>query len=100
VLILYGKHDQIVPREPTCEWLRNLPTENKARKEIIIYERGYHMLNRDLQANNVLDDIKRWVKNIFNDAVGNEEYPLSSFHNEDKYNSFDEFCTGIVSSAP
>ena len=96
VLILYGKHDQIVPREPTCEWLRNLPIENNARREIIIYEQGYHMLNRDLQAKNVLDDITRWAKNMLEGAVGTEEYPLSSFHNEGKYNSFDEFCTEIV----
>lgn len=100
VLILYGKHDQIVPREPTCEWLYILPNENKAMREIIIYEHGYHMLNRDLQAQNVLDDITRWVKNTSNHTVGNDEYSLSSFHNEDKYNSVDEFCTGIVSSAP
>lgn len=61
-LILYGKHDQIVPREPTCQWLDKLPDLSLKQREIIIYENGYHMLNRDLQAKQVLDDIANWIK--------------------------------------
>ena len=61
-LILYGKHDQIVPRKPTCAWLEALPDTSKNVREIIIYENGYHMLNRDLQAQRVLDDIADWIK--------------------------------------
>jgi alpha-beta hydrolase superfamily lysophospholipase len=60
-LILYGKHDQIVPREPTCQWLDKLPELSLKQREIIIYENGYHMLNRDLQAKQVLDDIVKWI---------------------------------------
>jgi len=59
-LILYGKNDQIVPRKPTCQWLETLP--KIARKNTIIYENGYHMLNRDLQAQRVLDDIAGWIE--------------------------------------
>lgn len=61
-LILYGKHDQIVPRKPTCAWLEALPDTSKNAREIIIYENGYHMLNRDLQAQRVLDDIADWIE--------------------------------------
>ena len=60
-LILYGKHDQIVPRKPTCTWLQSLPVADSNKREIIIYENGYHMLNRDLQAEKVLDDIAVWI---------------------------------------
>ncbi|MEA1888172.1 MAG: alpha/beta fold hydrolase [Pseudomonadota bacterium] len=58
-LILYGKHDQIVPRKPTCKWLKSLPEE--ILKNTILYDNGYHMLNRDLQAQQVLGDIANWV---------------------------------------
>lgn len=61
-LILYGKHDQIVPRRPTCTWLLALPDPGSNNRDIYIYEHGYHMLNRDLQAEKVLDDIAVWIK--------------------------------------
>ena len=61
-LILYGKHDQIVPRTPTCSWLQALPDAGSNKRVIIIYENGYHMLNRDLQAKKVLDDIADWIQ--------------------------------------
>ncbi|MEN8712803.1 MAG: hypothetical protein ABF326_11480, partial [Arenicellales bacterium] len=32
------------------------------KRTIIIYENGYHMLNRDLQARKVLDDIADWIQ--------------------------------------
>jgi len=60
-LILYGKHDEIVPREPTCEWLNALPDDDRGRRRVILYENGYHMLNRDLQADAVLQDIVNWI---------------------------------------
>ena len=61
-LILYGKHDQIVPRQPTCAWLLNLPDADAIKRDIVIYENGYHMLNRDLQADKVLADIAVWIQ--------------------------------------
>lgn len=61
VLILYGKHDDIIPHKPTCRWLQSLPTENSHLRQTVIYENGYHMLTRDLQANVVLEDISDWI---------------------------------------
>ncbi|MFW2440096.1 MAG: alpha/beta fold hydrolase [Arenicellales bacterium] len=59
-LILYGEHDQIVPGKPICRWLNTLP--QAMQRNTIFYENGYHMLNRDLQAQRVLDDIISWIE--------------------------------------
>ncbi|MGQ0742547.1 MAG: lysophospholipase [Alphaproteobacteria bacterium] len=56
VLFLYGEKDEIVPREPVQEVARVL---DGAR--VAIYPNGYHMLLRDLQAENVWKDVARWV---------------------------------------
>ena len=80
MLILYGKHDDIIPREPTCQWLRSLPPKNGHLRNILIYEDGYHMLTRDLQADVVLEDMYDWLKNPralrtqLNDTVGLETF--------------------------
>ena len=80
VLVMYGKHDEIIPREPTCEWLESLPTDNGHLRQAVIYENGYHMLTRDLQAEVVLGDIVEWVMNDYEvfirqeDAISVEEF--------------------------
>jgi acylglycerol lipase len=60
-LILYGRHDDIIPRRPTCDWLKSLPDDTKNDVSVILYKNGYHMLNRDLQAENVYIDIVNWI---------------------------------------
>lgn len=56
-LILYGKKDQVIPKEPTMLMLSRTPaTTRKA-----FYDNGYHMLLRDLQAEKPLADIVAWV---------------------------------------
>lgn len=60
-LILYGKHDEIVPREPTCIMLNNLSVSGNLEWRFILYENGYHMLTRDLQATQVIADIESWI---------------------------------------
>ena len=60
-LILYGKYDDIIPRVPTCQWLQSLPSEFSHLRQTVIYENGYHMLTRDLQADVVLEDISNWI---------------------------------------
>ena len=60
-LILYGKNDEIVPKQPTCEWLQSLPAKAVRSTHTVIYENGYHMLTRDLQADTVLYDIADWL---------------------------------------
>ncbi|MFQ5644369.1 MAG: alpha/beta fold hydrolase [Thiogranum sp.] len=57
-LLLYGMHDEIIPRPPTC---RLLTKPGAAHWNIILYENGYHMLTRDLQAESVLRDIAGWL---------------------------------------
>ena len=60
-LILYGERDEIIPREPTDSMLANLPDETRHRRKVVIYENGYHMLLRDLQAKTVWSDIADWI---------------------------------------
>ena len=72
-LILYGEHDQIVPRKPTCAWLKSLPDGSETIRKIIVYENGYHMLNRDLQAQQVLDDIVDWIQSILKNGVDQQK---------------------------
>ncbi len=59
-LLLYGMHDQIVPRAPACRFMmraRRAPLPPLLR----LYPRGYHMLTRDLHAAVVIEDIAAWV---------------------------------------
>jgi len=60
-LILYGKRDEVIPREPTERMLATLPTKEKYRHKVVFYENGYHMLLRDLQAKTVWSDIAGWI---------------------------------------
>ncbi len=59
-LILYGKRDEIIPKAPTRRMLKTLPAN---RRRIALYENGFHMLLRDLQAATVWKDIAAWVIN-------------------------------------
>ncbi len=56
-LIQYGKHDQIIPKEPTLQMLATVPPNVRTA----FYAEGYHMLLRDLQAEKPLADIVAWV---------------------------------------
>jgi alpha-beta hydrolase superfamily lysophospholipase len=60
-LILYGQHDDIIPKQPTCDWLQSLPADALPHTRTVIYKNGYHMLTRDLQADTVLQDIAGWL---------------------------------------
>jgi len=61
ILLLYGKQDDIIPAPPTCELYERLSHNGTSRLSAIIYEDGYHMLTRDLQAAVVLEDITTWI---------------------------------------
>jgi acylglycerol lipase len=91
-LIMYGKHDDIVPRKPTCSWLKSLPVTDLNNRDILIYEYGYHMLNRDLQANQVLDDIAGWVLGL--EIRNNDRVSIQKKHQnqQDIYISLEKFC--------
>ena len=61
-LILYGERDEIIPAQPLCEMLANLPVQQPLNWRLALYPQGYHMLTRDLQAGVVLDDIVAWLR--------------------------------------
>jgi acylglycerol lipase len=57
-LVLYGKHDQIIPEEPMKLMLEKMPSGTETR----VYPQGYHMLLRDLGADIPLSDIAAWIE--------------------------------------
>jgi len=60
-LILYGANDEIIPREPSCRLFARLPNGPRRSWQGVVYDKGYHMLLRDLQAQRVWQDIADWV---------------------------------------
>ncbi len=56
-LVQYGRHDQVIPMEPTFMMLDKMPAATRRA----FYEQGYHMLLRDLQGDKPLADIVSWV---------------------------------------
>jgi len=58
VLILYGARDEIIPKAPTRRMLAAMP---EPARTVAIYDDGYHMLLRDLQAEIVHRDIAAWA---------------------------------------
>jgi len=62
-LILYGRHDQIIPQQPVCGMLKKLPDGTQRRWRMAYYPDGYHMLTRDLHRAAVLADIAAWLLN-------------------------------------
>jgi alpha-beta hydrolase superfamily lysophospholipase len=58
VAFLYGARDQIIPRRSAEAAARNLPADVRTA----VYENGYHMLMRDLQAEVVWADILSFIR--------------------------------------
>jgi alpha-beta hydrolase superfamily lysophospholipase len=61
-LVLYGDNDEVIPSGPILELLGRLPTASAPRWGAAFYERGFHMLLRDLQAEVVLEDVIAWIE--------------------------------------
>lgn len=61
VLMLYGEKDEIIPKQPTYTFLKQLVVDDSSNKTVAFYPQGYHMLLRDLQAKTVWQDIKVWI---------------------------------------
>ena len=57
-LVLYGHQDEIIPEKPVLDVYKRFPAE---QKKLLLYEKGYHMLLRDLQSENVMKDIVAWL---------------------------------------
>ncbi len=60
-LVLYGKKDEVVPREPVLKFWRELPRPATGGPRPVLYPNGWHMLLRDLEAELVLADIAAWA---------------------------------------
>lgn len=58
VLLLYGAHDQVIPKHP----IEAAHERFTAPVKFITYDEGYHMLLRDLQRERVMKDILGWIK--------------------------------------
>lgn len=57
ILFLYGKNDQVIPKEPTEAVVAALGDRAEVRR----YDQGYHMLLRDLDAELVWKDAAAWI---------------------------------------
>ncbi|HUL09490.1 MAG TPA: lysophospholipase [Candidatus Acidoferrum sp.] len=61
ILVLYGSREDIMPGSAVLATLRHLPGGAGERPRIALYQKGYHMLLRDLEAKVVRDDIVAWI---------------------------------------
>ena len=68
-LILYGVRDEIIPRVPVMTFYKRLPGRTDGTQQLILYENGYHMLLRDLQATVVFGDIVDWINSWTGTAI-------------------------------
>ena len=59
-IIFYGDKDELITKLATCGMLKNI-ARNKHDWHFVVYENGYHMLSRDLQAENVYQDLIAWI---------------------------------------
>ncbi|MDD5273793.1 MAG: lysophospholipase [Methylovulum sp.] len=60
-LLLYGDHDQLIPKAPTYQFIGHFLRDQNQPKTIAFYKDGYHMLLRDLEAPTVWQDILAWI---------------------------------------
>lgn len=60
-LMLYGEKDEIIPMEPTHQFIKGFLQHDAEQKIIACYKNGYHLLLRDLQAPLVWQDLKSWM---------------------------------------
>src|SRR6266851_2163682 len=60
-LLLYGAHDEVVPRPPIAEFVAHLPPDPGHVKRLAYYAQGYHLLLRDLAGAAVAGDVASWI---------------------------------------
>jgi acylglycerol lipase len=61
LLLMYGAHDAVIPKDPVQQFAANLPPDRAASDRFAYYRNGYHMLLRDLEGRLVADDVASWV---------------------------------------
>jgi len=60
-LYLYGRHDQIIPSEPTRAAVRAAAAAGGGRFRFALYDGGWHIVLRDRQAAVVLADVAAFL---------------------------------------
>ena len=85
-LLLIPIKDEIVPRKPLIELLKNSRINEFDNKkiDIKIFESSFHMMLRDLKGNRITNEIKDWIinknnNNIINLQKGREKLENSEF---------------------
>ena len=63
-LVLYGLRDRIIPAPPVCDWLTHLnaTVTPGAALDFVVYKEGWHMLTRQLQTREVMQDLQQWLQ--------------------------------------
>ncbi|MGH7045633.1 MAG: alpha/beta fold hydrolase [Stellaceae bacterium] len=61
LLLLYGAHDEVIPKLPIRRFVRSLPRDPADPRSLAYYPKGYHMLLRDLDGRTPTADIAEWV---------------------------------------
>jgi alpha-beta hydrolase superfamily lysophospholipase len=62
LLLLYGEHDEIVPRAPVARFVSTLPGADRPWQRVALYPHGYHMMLRDIDGATPTADIAAWVE--------------------------------------
>ncbi|AUG54583.1 alpha/beta hydrolase [Thalassospira marina] len=68
VLLMTGRRDQVIPPAVMADFARDLPENggkgglDNGSATICVYEKGYHMLLRDLNGPHVIADMAAWIK--------------------------------------
>jgi len=63
-LVLYGLRDRIIPPLPVCDWLTQMNAAGTPGKalDFVVYPEGWHLLTRQLQTREVLQDLQHWLQ--------------------------------------
>ena len=60
-LFLYGEKDELVPQDPMLSLWQHLPAAAAGKQRRALYENGWHLLFKDLEAELVIDDVATWM---------------------------------------
>ncbi|HEX6956922.1 MAG TPA: alpha/beta hydrolase [Ferrovibrio sp.] len=87
ILLLYGAKDEVIPREPVEKFAAALSELPREDMRIVVYDHGWHMLFRDLQAKVVWRDVAAWIDNSRAQLPSGEEiHALPLFAARDRKN--------------
>jgi acylglycerol lipase len=77
-LVLYGLEDKIIPPYAMCRWLQHQQRLNPNQTaQFDIYPQGWHMLTRQTQAQQVIQDIYQWLQNPHTASAAPSSHNLS-----------------------